>query len=140
MPQLAASHAIFAQDESLLDVVGNAETVSTWFREHAGNEVIAPALADFGLVGGRLILVDDHPVAQLVYESEPDERYLSLLTYPDASTAREPLTLQQRDGMTIATWPLPGKRAALLGEVTEPEVRSLVESLTGWDGTADMPG
>ncbi len=140
MPELAASHAVFAQDESLLDVVGDAATVSTWFRDHAGIAISAPPLADFTLVGGRLVVLNGNLVAQLVYESDPDERYLSLLTFPDANAEREPLTLEQRDSVAIATWPLPDKRAALLGEVTEPELRSLVESLAGWGGAADAAG
>lgn len=140
VPELAASHAIFAQDDSLLDVVGDAGAVSTWFRDHAGIAVTAPPLADFTLMGGRLIVLNGRHVAQLVYLSEPDGRYLSLLSFPDAEVEQEPMALEQRGGMAIATWPLPGKRAALLGEVTEPELRSLVESLAGWGGAADVPG
>jgi anti-sigma factor RsiW len=132
LPELATSHAVFAQDESLLDVMGDSATVSSWFRDHAGIAVTAPPLADFTLVGGRLIVLHGNPVAQLVYESEADERYLSLLSYPDTVAEPEPLTLEQRDGMAIATWPLPGKRATLLGEVSEAELRTLVESLAGW--------
>jgi anti-sigma factor RsiW len=139
-PELTASHAIFAQDDSLLDVVGDAGAVSSWFRDHAGIAVTAPPLADFTLLGGRLIVLHDKQVAQLVYLSEPDRRYLSLLTYPDAEAEREPPTLEQRDGIAIATWPLPGKRAALLGEVSTAELRPLVESLAGWDGAEDTPG
>jgi anti-sigma factor RsiW len=140
MPELAASHAVFAQDESLLDVVGDAATVSTWFRDHAGIAISVPPLGDFTLIGGRLVVLNGNLVAQLVYESEPDERYLSLLTFPDANAERERLTVERRDGVAIATWPLPDKRAALLGEVTEPELRSLVESLAGWGGAADVAG
>jgi len=140
VPELTASHAVFAQDESLLDVVGDAESVSTWFRDHAGLTVTAPSLAGFELAGGRLIVLHGSAVAQLVYESEPDGRYLSLLTFSDVNADDAPLVLDTRGKTAIATWPLPGRRAALLGEVTEPELRSLVESLHGWGGVIDQPG
>jgi len=42
--ELVATHTLFAHDESLLDIAGDAATVSTWFRDTAGVEVSAAEL------------------------------------------------------------------------------------------------
>ena len=59
--KLVATHALFAHDESLLDVVGDAAAVSAWFRDAAGFQVSAPQLDGYTLVGGRLIALDGQP-------------------------------------------------------------------------------
>src|SRR5215213_5493994 len=50
--ELIATHTLFAHDESLLDVAGNAPTVIAWFRDTAGLQVSAPQLDSYTLVGG----------------------------------------------------------------------------------------
>src|SRR5215207_6290276 len=56
--ELAATHTLFAHDESLLDVAGDAATVTTWIRDEVGLQVSAPEIATYTLAGGRLIVLD----------------------------------------------------------------------------------
>src|SRR5215207_791193 len=56
--ELVATHTLFAHDESLLDIAGDAATVTTWFRDEVGLQVSAPEIATYTLAGGRLIVLD----------------------------------------------------------------------------------
>ena len=85
--ELVTTHALFAHDESLLDVAGDGPAVTAWFRDAAGLQVSAPQLDGYTLVGGRLIALDGRPVAQLVYEGKPEDVYLSLLQFQHSTRA-----------------------------------------------------
>jgi anti-sigma factor RsiW len=133
--ELIATHRLFAHDESLLDVEGDTPTVIAWFRDAAGVQVSAPELDHYTLVGGRLIALDGRPVAQLIYEGEPDEVYLSLLRFEYAGTSLGPLQLSNgfvlgQDGPTSSViWTAGDDRVALIGTVPAEELRRLVGEL-----------
>src|SRR5215217_3821651 len=144
--ELVATHALFAHDESLLDVAGDAAAVTTWFRATAGFQITAPQLDGYTLVGGRLIALDGRPVAQLVYEGRPDDDYLSLLRFPHDGlfAGLIPLQLHVNDGvalhqvgsMSLATWISGGERVALIGSAPLTELRRLAGDLAGQSETA----
>jgi anti-sigma factor RsiW len=144
--ELVATHALFAHDESLLDVAGDAAAVTTWFRATAGFQITAPQLDGYTLVGGRLIALDGRPVAQLVYEGRPDDDYLSLLRFPHDGlfAGLIPLQLHVNDGvalhqvgsMSLATWVSGGERVALIGSAPLTELRRLAGDLAGQSETA----
>jgi anti-sigma factor RsiW len=137
--ELVATHALFAHDESLLDVAGDTAAVTTWFRETAGVRIAAPQLEGYTLVGGRLIALDGRPVAQLVYEGKPDDTYLSLLRFPHGGFHAGPIPLQvqvndgvalhQAGPMSLATWVSREERVALIGTVPSDELRRLAGDL-----------
>lgn len=134
---LAAAHALFAQDESLLDVAGGSEAVRAWLRSEVGLAVSIPNLAGYELAGGRLIVLDGKPVAQLVYESAADEDYVSFLRYQDQDRAaasaaddRSPdVQIVTRGTTAVASWMVGGQRAALVAALPEPELRRLAGSV-----------
>ena len=129
--ELAATHTLFAHDESLLDVAGDAATVTTWFRDTAGLQVSAPELDTYRLVGGRLITLQGRPVAQLVYERKPDEVYLSLLQFtpngtdPNLLGLRNGFALSQEGPMSLVTWTAGEKRVVLIAALPVDELRRL---------------
>jgi anti-sigma factor RsiW len=131
----ARSSADLTHDESLLDVAGDAATVTTWFRDTAGLQVSAPELANYTLVGGRLITLTGRPVAQLVYEGKPDEAYLSLLQFTANGTDPNPMGLRNgfalsREGpMSVVTWIAGEDRVALIAAVPVDELRRLAGGL-----------
>ena len=137
--ELVATHALFAHDESLLDVAGDTAAVTSWFRETAGVQIAAPQLEGYTLVGGRLIALDGRPVAQLVYEGKPDDTYLSLLRFPHGGFHAGPIPLQvqvndgvalhQAGPMSLATWVSGEERVALIGTVPSDELRRLAGDL-----------
>ena len=137
--ELVATHALFAHDESLLDVAGDTAAVTSWFRETAGVQIAAPQLEGYTLVGGRLIALDGQPVAQLVYEGKPDDTYLSLLRFPHDGFHAGPIPLQvqvndgvalhQAGPMSLVTWVSGTERVALIGTVPSDELRRLAGDL-----------
>ena len=147
--ELVATHALFAHDESLLDVAGDAAAVTTWFRETAGVRTTAPQLDGYTLVGGRLIALDGRPVAQLVYEGKPDDNYLSLLRLPHDGLYAGPIPLQvhvndevalhQAGPVSVATWVSGEERVALIGTAPSDELRRLAGDLAAPSETAPAP-
>ena len=147
--ELVATHALFAHDESLLDVAGDTAAVTTWFRETAGVQIAAPQLEGYTLVGGRLIALDGRPVAQLVYEGKPDDTYLSLLRFPHDGFHAGPIPLQvhvndgvalhQAGPMSLATWVSGEERVALVGTVPSDELRRVAGDLAARSETAPTP-
>lgn len=143
---LVLSHGLFAHDESLLDVKGGTETVSSWFRTTAGLAVSPPTMTGYELIGGRLLVLAGQPVAQLVYESEPDDTYLSLLHFKDRTSDGLPVrttdavTVGQQGTMSFATWSTGEDRAALVGALPVADVRRLAEELANSpaDGVTDL--
>ena len=133
--ELAATHTLFAHDESLLDIAGDAATVTTWFRDTAGLQVSAPELDTYTLVGGRLITLKGRPVAQLVYEGTPDEVYLSLLQFTDNGIGPNPLglrngfALSQEGPMSLVSWTAGEDRVTLIAAVPMVELRRLAGDL-----------
>src|SRR5215207_3328059 len=133
--ELAATHTLFAHDESLLDIAGDAATVSTWFRDTAGLHVSAPELDTYTLVGARLISLKGRPVAQLVYEGKPDEVYLSLVQFTDNGTDPNPMglrngfALSQEGPVSLVTWSAGEDRVTLIAAVPVDELRRLADDL-----------
>ena len=137
--ELVATHVLFAHDESLLDVAGDAAAVTTWFRHVAGLRISAPQLDGYDLVGGRLITLDGRPVAQLVYEGASDDAYLSLLRFPHDGYSVGPIPLKghvtdgvalhQAGPMALVTWDSGEERLALIGSIPSDELRRLASDL-----------
>jgi anti-sigma factor RsiW len=133
--ELIATHTLFAHDESLLDVKGDAPTVTAWFQDAVGLPVSAPELDHYTLVGGRLIALDGRPVAQLVYEGNPEGAYLSLLRFKHAGTNLGPIELSDgfalgQDGPTSSViWTAGENRVAMVGVLPAAELRRLAGEL-----------
>jgi anti-sigma factor RsiW len=133
--ELVATHTLFAHDESLLDIAGDAAAVATWFRDAVGLQVFTPELENYTLVGGRLITLKGSPVAQLVYERKSDEVYLSLLQFTHNGTDPNPMglrngfALSQEGPMCLVTWTAGEERVTLIAPVPMDELRRLAGDL-----------
>jgi anti-sigma factor RsiW len=133
--ELIVTHTLFAHDESLFDVAGDAPAVTAWFRDAVGLQVSAPDIDHYTLVGGRLIALDGRPVAQLVYEGKPEGVYLSLLQFKHAGLSLGPIDLSNgvalgQDGPTSSVILTAGEeRIALIGTAPAAELRRLAGDL-----------
>jgi anti-sigma factor RsiW len=79
--ELATSHLLFAQDDKMLEVAGTQAEIQRWFQDKVSFPVITPDLPEYTLLGGRLVTVNGRRAAQLIYENELVEQYLSLLYF-----------------------------------------------------------
>jgi anti-sigma factor RsiW len=88
-------------------------------------------------VGGRLMAIDGHPAAQMVYEGKPEGVYVSLLQFQHNTPNLIPLpgghdvTFDQQGPMSLATWVSGDERVALIGAVPSDELRRLASDLAG---------
>ncbi len=133
--ELVATHALFAQDESFLDVVGGADDVAAWFRETLGLHVAPPDIQGYSLMGARLIVLHGKPVAQLVYETD-DEHYLSLMAFRDGGYP-EAVSVERQGTISTVTWPVGETRVALIADAPETALINLADGLRGWPDTSD---
>lgn len=134
--QLAVSHALFAHDEKLLDVAGDAQTIADWFHKSVGIDVWAPELAGFELAGARLVVIDGKPTAQIVYESS-DHVYVSLMRFDGQGSILnrfgngDGIVVERYGNVPIATWPTDQGRMALIGQLPDQELTALAKKLSG---------
>lgn len=135
---LSAAHFLFAQDESLFDVTGDAPVVARWFQDKAGLAVAVPDLADWTLSGGRLIVINGRPAAQLIYEAEPDT-YLSVLRYPAPAAPGifhwdmgNPIVMREQ-GAGVISWTDGDTGTAIVAALPDQELRQLAETIAAPD-------
>jgi anti-sigma factor RsiW len=134
--EVTLAHALFAQDTSKLDVVGDAPTVASWFRAKAGFNVSIPQFDGFTLAGARLIVIDGQAAAQLVYLRDSDRAYLSLMRFKNRGvdlSGLEPsggYAVSQQGATSLITWPQGDDRVVLIGEVSGSEIRTLANELS----------
>jgi anti-sigma factor RsiW len=132
----ATQHLLFARDDQLLEVQGDATAVARWFRDRLPFPVVAPTMPGYELQGGRLVAIDGQRAAQVVYENEATKRYVSLILAP--STTRAPQGLRssgsyrvgRRGDVAVVTWPASGIRMALVAPLSESELVGLAKQLT----------
>jgi anti-sigma factor RsiW len=126
--ELAATHAIFAHDDSLLDVSGDQSAIVSWFADRVSFQIATPTIPGYELKGARLVTVDGRPAAQVVYEDEPTRRYVSLLTFEEPSGmslhADTFTSWMQRD-IAIVIWFDAGLVHALVTGIARAEALSL---------------
>lgn len=133
--ELIVAHLVFAQDTSKLDVAGDAATIESWFRDEAGLSVSVPDIEGYGLSGARLIVMHGQPAAQLVYRSDPDGIYLSLLRFKDREVnlagieERNGYAVGQQGITSLVTWATGDDRTVLVGEAPEAELRRIAGDL-----------
>jgi hypothetical protein len=130
------AHALFAQDISKLDVVGDAPVVSAWFREKAGFNVAIPTFEGFTLAGARLIVLDGQAVGQIVYLRDSDRAYLSLMRFRNRGADLSGLeysdgyAVSQQGATSLITWPQGDDRVVLIGDMAGAEIRALADTLS----------
>jgi anti-sigma factor RsiW len=129
------AHALFAQDTSKLDIIGDAMAVSAWFHEKAGFNVAIPTFEGFSLAGARLIVLDGQAVAQLVYLRDSDRAYLSLMRFRNRGVdlsgldSADGYAVSQQGATSLITWSQGDDRVVLIGDVSGGEIRALADSL-----------
>jgi anti-sigma factor RsiW len=99
-------------------------TVKPWFN---GKLAVSPQIVDltdagFPLVGGRVDVVDGHPVPTIVYKRR--EHLISLTAVPQSGNKDngEPLTRATRDGYSLLRWPGRDFKYSAVSDLAENEL------------------
>jgi anti-sigma factor RsiW len=134
---LAASHDLFARDESMLEVDGGPDAVENWFVGKVRFPAEAPDVPGYRLAGARLITVGGRPASMVLYEDESEQRYVSLVTF-DAQTADVDELTQSGAFLTgvsgetaVAVWSDGGLRHALIMIAPQDEALRLAAAVSG---------
>jgi anti-sigma factor RsiW len=135
--QLAANHALFANDESLLEVSGPPTAIASWFGDKIAFPVTLPEVPGYELQGARLVAVDGKPAALVVYENEAARRYVSLLTFTApvddlvGLTQSGNFTTATQADIAVAIWSDGDLHHALMASASQDEVLQLATSIAG---------
>ena len=132
--ELATTYVTFAHDTSLLQISGDRSTVRSWLEERVGFPVSIPDVPGYELSGGRVVTFDGQAAAMLVYENEPAQTYVSILTF---SLPAGELSNMDRSGafwvgttrkIAVAVWSDGDLAHALVGAATQDEVVRLASA------------
>jgi anti-sigma factor RsiW len=125
--EVAEYHAVFAGEDRHLVELGTDRTdeFTSWLGNRLGRRLTVPDLAAEGLkyVGGRMLVVNGRPVAQMMY-TRPRGRPVALcITKLDGSAA--PIQQSVIGKERTALWQDGTYGYVVVGELDEPEMRSI---------------
>jgi anti-sigma factor RsiW len=106
--EIVAGHQRSLLATSPFDVASSdRHTVKPWFdgKLAVSPQIIDLADAGFPLVGGRVDVVDGHPVPTIVYKRHAHLISLTAVPKPGSKDGNAPPTHATRDGYTLVVWP-----------------------------------
>ena len=106
LDEVAEYHEVFSRESlHLVEVAADRKAeFETWMGSRLGGRFEAPDLSSSGLrfAGGRMLVVDGKPVAEMMY-TRGTGLPVALCITPMAVGA-EPLRLDERNGLHLASW------------------------------------
>lgn len=133
--ELAATHTLFAHDDTLLEVAGDPAAVAAWFGDKVPFPVATPDVPGYELQGGRLVTVDGRPAAMVVYENEAAQQYVSLVTFAApvgdlaGLTTSDVFATGTQGEVAVAIWSEGDLRHALVADGSQADVLRLATAV-----------
>jgi anti-sigma factor RsiW len=127
--EIVDAHLRSLQAQHLTDVVSSDQhTVKPWFQGKVDFSVPARDFSEQGFVlaGGRLDMLDGHPVAAVVYRRR--QHLLNLFVWPGSRSDNAPRSSADR-GYHVTSWSQGGLEYRLVSDVPQSEVDELVSLL-----------
>jgi anti-sigma factor RsiW len=125
--EIAEYHEIFSRETQHLVEVPAEQTaeLTAWLGERVGRAIKVPDLTRAGLrfVGGRMLVVSDHPVAALTYVRDkglPIALHVSRIQEGDKG-----ISIEQRGAQRVAFWITDRYAYLLVGEIDGPTAEGL---------------
>lgn len=126
--EVAEYHVVYAREgkhqvELSADQRGELEA---WFGQEFHRRFTVPDLSAHNLTfrGGRLLVVDGHPVAQLLFSHPGDPERPLALCVTRGSPGNQPVRLEREQGVNLALW----------------QSKGFVYVLVGWDDNQFLTG
>ena len=127
MDEIAAYHLVYArQTEHLAEVPAERrEHIEAWLGSLLNRSLKVPDLSSQGLKfeGARLLAIDAHPVAQLLWSREHGDPIAICVTF--GAPHRKPLDIEHHRGLNVGVWDENGYTYVVVGALTEDSVRRI---------------
>jgi len=120
--EAVSDHSRSLLDNHLLDITSpDRHAVKPWFTEklHYPPPIADLTQAGYKLVGGRLDLLANRPVAAIVYEHE--NRFINVFVWPVGDRAID-FDVQSHEGYTLCGWNKSGLNYLIVSELTAADM------------------
>ncbi len=130
---VADYHGVYASQGRHLVEVGadEADHIETWLGNTVGASFTIPDLTEFGLTfeGGRLLVANGKPVAQLMYR-QPDGTVIALCLQRSNKDPNAPVEFREQtiNGFDFVSWSADGADYVVIGPKGEPELDAIAAS------------
>jgi len=133
LAELARDHAVYARESvHLVEApASQPEHVKTWLGKRVNRALTIPDLGKAGLTfaGGRLVVLDGAPVAELMYTRPSGPPIaLCIMRHEGASAA---LTMYRQGAVNLAAWSDGTHTYAVVGEADPETIRQLAVDARG---------
>ena len=129
LDEISTYHWVYGREtEHLVEVPASHRTeLSAWLGDRLGRKLVIPELssARFTFAGGRLLVVDGKPVAQLMYTRAGAFPLAVCVTASSKPAA--PVQVDRRNGLDLAWWRDGAYAYVIVGTVPEAEARNLAD-------------
>jgi anti-sigma factor RsiW len=111
------------------------EELAAWMRQHLQRDIEAPDLTAAGLrfAGGRIFVVNSHPVAELMYTRDRGLPIGVCVTRMDGGAS--PLAIEQRGPEILASWIADGYAYVVVGELDDPAAQDIARRVAAQIGS-----
>jgi anti-sigma factor RsiW len=131
LDEIAGYHEVYSHETTHLVEVpsGQAEQLTAWLGERLERDVTVPDLADAGLhfAGGRMLVVNDRPVAELMYTGAEGLPIAICVSHIDGKPWS--MEVEQHGALRIASWAKDGYAYLVVGELDNATVRRIAWSV-----------
>jgi anti-sigma factor RsiW len=125
--QVASYHQIYSHEtRHLVEVpVDQTEHLKQWLGKRLDRELVVPDLADFGLhfAGARMVVINDHPVGQLMYTR--DQGLPIGICVTELRGAPASLSIESRGPLRLAMWEDGSYAYVVVGELGASAARDI---------------
>jgi len=127
LSEVAEYHSIYSRETvHLVEVqAAQAEHLKTWLGKRVNGTLVIPDFKDAGLTfaGGRLVVLDGEPVAELMYTREHGLPIaFCVLSHPGKTRA---VAVERRGAVNLATWDDGAHSYIVVGEADQGMIRDL---------------
>ena len=129
--EVSSYHLVYAREtDHLVEVPATRSSeLSSWLAERLGRKLTIPDLSESGLrfAGGRMLVVNGRPVAQLLYSGAGEVPVGVCLTRSDGRDFG--LRIEHRRGLNLSVWNEGGFTYLVVGAMSEERGRKLADSV-----------
>jgi len=125
--EIAGYHQVYSRETAHLVEVpaSQAEQLTAWLGERLDREIKVPDLADAGLhfAGGRMLVINDRPVAELMYTRARGLPIAVCVTQIEGKPWS--MDVEQHDALRVASWAKDAYAYVVVGEIGDEQARDL---------------